>query len=368
MDIDLNFTIQALPGVPTMFNTSNNTTQAGTHGTGGSGGGSDGVDGSALGNSIFLRTGSALTFMAQGAGDLLTLGDQVAFTDDTSFGEGGTNVYVSGNGTVIYNGTTDYPGTITINNANFKVNGQIDTASILVCRNLGFSSQRGMLSGSGTLTGDVFVNSGTISPDTASTLTLGSLTLNSADLSTNTLGSLVHIDIDSSSISSVAAVTGPASLAGTLEIDLSPNAQHGTYTILTSSSITGTFDSVTFTGPTPNYLLSYVPLGNPMYVQFEFLGYPPSSVEPPSKFRGKQKKNKHERYNKLKWTPSPEPDIIGYFIYRNDKQLAMLNRSISAYKDPNRKKRASYIYGITAISSAGKESAQVNFIIAPKGK
>ena len=37
------------------------------------------------------------------------------------------------------------------------------------------------LSGSGTLTGDVFVNSGTISPDTGGTLTLGSLTLNSAD-------------------------------------------------------------------------------------------------------------------------------------------------------------------------------------------
>ena len=60
------------------------------------------------------------------ADDLLTLGDQVAFTDDTSFGAGGTSVFVTGNGTVIYNGTTDYQGTITINNANFKVNGLID--------------------------------------------------------------------------------------------------------------------------------------------------------------------------------------------------------------------------------------------------
>ncbi len=83
VDSYLNFTLQALSGVPTTFNTSNNTTQAGVHGTGGVGA-SNGTDGSALGNSIFLRTGSSLTLMAQDAGDLLTLGDQVAFTDDTS--------------------------------------------------------------------------------------------------------------------------------------------------------------------------------------------------------------------------------------------------------------------------------------------
>ena len=44
------------------------------------------------------------------------------------FGGGGTSVFVTGNGTVVYNGTTDYQGTVTINNANFKVNGLIDEA------------------------------------------------------------------------------------------------------------------------------------------------------------------------------------------------------------------------------------------------
>jgi hypothetical protein len=38
VDSNLNFTIQAFPGVSTTFNTSNNTTQAGTHGTGDPGG------------------------------------------------------------------------------------------------------------------------------------------------------------------------------------------------------------------------------------------------------------------------------------------------------------------------------------------
>lgn len=279
VDSNLNLTLQAFPGIPTTFNTFNNTTQAGTHGNGGPGG-TDGTDGSARGNSIFLRTGSSLTFMAQDDDDLLTLGEQVAFTDDTIFGAGGTAVYVKGNGTVVYNGTTDYQGTVIINNANFKVNGLIDEASVLVCRNVGFSSQRGTLSGVGTLSGNVYVNSGTISPDVGGTLTLGSLFLNSADPVNGTLGSLVHIKIDSSGTSSV-SVNGPASLAGTLEIDLDPNATPGAYTVLTSSGITGTFDSIAFTAATPNYSLSYLPMGNPTFVQFDLLGMlndPPSPL------------------------------------------------------------------------------------------
>ena len=277
LDSGVTLILQALSGIPTTFNTSYNITpiQAGSGGSAGSGGGGDGNSGSALGNSIFLRSNSnpSLVFIANDANDLLILGDQVAFTDDTSFGGTGTSVSVKGNGTVVYNGTTDYQGTVTINNANFKVNGQINEASISVCRNVGFSSQRGTLSGIGTLTGNVVANSGTISPDTGGTLTLGSLTLNSANPGSGALGSLVHIEINSSGTSLV-SVTGSASLAGVLEIDLDPNAVPGTYTVLTSSGITHTFDSVTFTGTTPNYSLSYLPLGSPTFVQFDFLGYP----------------------------------------------------------------------------------------------
>jgi len=273
VDNNLNFTIQAFSGIPTIFNTIDNVTQAGIHGVGGPGA-EDGVNGSAMGNSIFLRSGSSLTFMAQDVNDLLTLGNQVAFADDTAFGVGGTNIFVRGNGTVVYNGTTDYSGTIIINNANFKVNGLINGASMYVCRSIGFGQQRGTLSGMGTVTGNVFANSGIIFPDTASTLTLGSLSLTSADQNNNTLGSLVHIKIDSNGTSLI-SVTGPASLAGTLEIELDANAQPGIYTILNSSGITGVFDTVTFTGTVPNYTLSYLPVGNPTFVQFNFLGNTP---------------------------------------------------------------------------------------------
>lgn len=275
VDSDLRLNIQALPGIPTIFNTSNNTTQAGIHGTGGPGDTSDGFDGSALGNSIFLRTGSSLMLLANDIDDLLTLGEEVSFVDDTSFGGMGTSVQVTGNGTVVYNGTSDYQGTILINNANFKVNGHIDQAPISVCRNISLSSQRGTLSGIGTMTGDVFVNSGTISPDNGGTLTLGGLDLRSANPISGALGSLVHIEIDSSGTSLV-SVTGAAALAGILEIELNSDALPGAYTVLTSSGITGAFDSVAFLGTTPNYSLAYLPIGTPTFVQFNFLGFPSS--------------------------------------------------------------------------------------------
>ncbi len=286
IDSNLILTIQAISGTPTLFNTSNNSTQAGIHGTGGPGG-MDGSDGSALGDSIFLRTGSSITFIAQATNDLLTLGNQVAFTDDTSFGTGGTSIYIKGNGTVIYNGTSNYQGTVKIDNANFKVNGLIDQAPIFVCRNSSFSAQRGTLSGHGTLTGTVFANSGTISPDPGQTLTVGSLTLNSA--TSNSLGSLIHFDVNSNGTSLI-AVNGAATLAGTLEINLDATAQPGNYTLLTSNGITGTFDKILFTGKIPRYTLSYLPVGAPTYVQFNFLGYPPptppTSVDIPATVNG----------------------------------------------------------------------------------
>lgn len=271
VDSGLNFTIQALSGIPTNFNTANDTIQSGTGGQGGFGG-SNGLNGSALGNSIFLRTGSSLTLRAEDPNDILTLGDQVSFTDDTNFGGGGTIIFVRGNGTVIYNGTSDYQGSITVNNTIFKVNGEIDNAAIFVCRD-NVLSPRGILSGTGTLTGSVFANSGAISPDSGGTLTLGSLTLNPA--AGSSLGSVVHVNINAGGTSLV-AVTGPTSLAGALEINLEANAIPGQYTFLTSSGITGTFDSVivtSATGKTPNYTLSYLPVGAPTYVQLNFLGF-----------------------------------------------------------------------------------------------
>ncbi len=329
VDSGLNFTIQALDGIPTVFNTANNTVQAGAHGTGGDGG-TDGLDGSAAGSSIFLRAGSSLTCNSLGTSDLLTLGEGVAFTDDTDFGAGNTRIFVRGNGTVIYNGTCQYQGSVIVNNANFKVNGEIEDAAFSICRNIGFSPQRGTLSGKGIVLGDVFVNSGIISPDAGEMLTLGSLILNPADSNSGTLGSKVHIKIDSQGDASSVVVTGSASLAGVLEIDLDPNAAQGTYIILTSSAITGSFDSVKFTQDIPNYTISYLPLENPTFVQLTFSGFPPppppqppvAVLMPPSHLKGKQIKTRcfenKKSTNLLTWDPPTYgPDPLSYRIYRD---------------------------------------------------
>lgn len=272
VDSDLNLTVRALSGTPTAFNTEYNITQAGSHGSGSSSS-FDGMDGSAAGNDIFLRTGASLTLMAQDSVDTLTIGNVIDISDDTMFGAGGTSIYVKGNGTVISNGISSYQGMMKIDNANFKLNGNIDAPSVYVCRNASSSLQRGSLSGSGSLSGNVYVNSGSISPDDTQTLSLGSLTLNST--TDYSAGSLVHINVKPAGSSSV-AVTGPVSLAGTLEIDIDPiTTPGGIYTILTSTSITGAFDSISFTnGSAPQYTLSYLPIGAPTYVQFEFLGNP----------------------------------------------------------------------------------------------
>jgi hypothetical protein len=367
VDSNLNFTLQALSGIPTTFNTVNNTVQAGIGGASGSGGGSDGSNGSALGNSIFLRTGSSLTFLAEDVDDLLTLGDQVAFVDDTIFGAGGTSVFVRGNGTVVYNGATDYQGSIMINNANFKVNGQIDVAPVSVCRNSSFSTQRGTLSGIGTLTGNVFANSGIISPDTNGTLTLGSLSLSSAEPSDPTSGSVVHSVINASGTSLV-AVTGAASLAGKLEVELDSNAQTGTYILLTSSGIAGTFDLVSFTGETPNYTLSYLPIGAPTFVQFDFLGYPPSIVvEPASNLQGVQIQNSfgfvYELYNQLTWTLSISPNVAGYTISRDGEVIATVNAATSLYQDHNRPRGVLSVYSVVAFDNSGTTSSAVTVTV-----
>lgn len=344
-----------MTGVSTRFNTSNNTTEAGTPGNGNSEA-FNGLDGSALGNSIFLRAGSSLTCMALNIEDRLTLGDGVSFVDDTSFGAGGTSIFVSGDGTVIYNRIADYSGTISINNANFKVNGTINTAPIYVCRNRDFSLQPGTLSGGGTLTGNVYVNSGKISPDAAGTLIFGSLTLNSADIINGTLGSLVHIEIDHSQTSLV-SVTGSVALAGMLELAIDASAQPGTYRVLTSSGITGTFDAISFMGETPNYSLSYLPVESPTFVQFDFLGF----LQSGSDFQGEQKKNnfgfEYELYNQLTWTASSSSQVTGYYIYRDELKIATLDASTLSYQDHNRPTGESFVYALVGFDSDGNVSS-----------
>lgn len=361
VDSDIELTIQALPGIPTFFNTSNNRVEAGAGGIGGPDA-ENGDAGRSLGESIFLRSGSHITLSAPNSEDLLTLGDEVSFIDDTNFGAGGTYIIVQGDGTVIYNGTSNYQGSITINSANFKVNATIGSANVSVCRN-NVTKKRGTLSGRGSLTGNVFANSGTISPDPNLTLTLGTLTLSSAAV--GALGSLVHTEINATGTSLV-SVIGNAQLAGILEIDLASDAQPGNYILLTSSNITGTFDSISFTRTTPDYSLSYLPTGAPTFVQFTYRG-PVITITPPRNLTGVQQKNNfgifYELFNTLQWQPSTSENVQGYLIYRNNVLLATVDASTTSYQDHDQPRGVRTVYALESFDEQGNTSDQVTVTI-----
>ena len=95
-------------------------------------------------------------------------------------------------------------------------------------------------------------------------------------------------------------------------------------------------------------------------------------MNPPSNLQGKQKKNdfgfEYELYNQLTWTPSPSPEIIGYFIYRDGKKIASVDASTHTYQDHDRKKGVSYTYAVTAFNSAGIESSPVTYRHQPQLK
>ncbi len=189
----------------------------------------------------------------------------IPMSADWTAGSGaGASLQVTGTGTVILGGTNSYIGSTTVSSGTLSL-----LNSTLYAGGAGPDSQVTISLGA-TLKGTGTINSpatvfGTLSPGGNSIGTLhdtGPLTLSA--------GSVLHIGINSSGTSLV-SVVGPASLAGNLQIDLDPSAQPGTYTILSSSAIAGTFHSVAFTGPTPNYKLSYLPVGAPTYVQLDLL-------------------------------------------------------------------------------------------------
>lgn len=117
----------------------------------------------------------------------------------------------------------------------------------------------GTLNLSGSVIGNVTINSGGILSGNA---TIGGNLTNSG---------AVHVDINSGGTSLV-AVTGTTSLAGTLEAGIASNTLSGTFTVLTSSAITGNFSNVRFTQTTPaQYTVSYLPAGAPNRIELYFI-------------------------------------------------------------------------------------------------
>ncbi|MBF8264007.1 MAG: hypothetical protein HW387_1672 [Parachlamydiales bacterium] len=139
------------------------------------------------------------------------------------------------NGILVMSGNNSYSGGTTVSAGHLIVNGNL--SSIL---NAVTVSAGAYLSGTGTIAGDVDVL-GSITPgNSIGTITVGSLTLHPA--------SITNIEIDPASASLI-AVTGAALLDGQLNIQMDAGSYStADYTILTSASLSGTFNSVVISG------------------------------------------------------------------------------------------------------------------------
>jgi len=324
-----------------------------TAGIGGTAAGSSGEDGSSLGQDIFIQSGASVNFQIDSILTMSTPIEGAGLLSEVT----GPGVTTSGLGTVNLTGVNTYLGGTLIQSGILNLNGSING-------DLNIESA-GTLSGNATVNGNVYSN-GTIWPGLEEMLILGSLSLNTTDTVNGPLESLVHIEIDSSTTSSV-SVAGSASLAGTLQIDLDPSAQTGTYIILTSSAISGTFDSVIFTGMVPTYSLSYLPIGSPTFVQFDFLGY----VEPPSNLQGKQIRERIQGRivytNILRWAPPTSGTPPAYYnIYRSGVLIGTVPAdSPLIFEDSNRALNVVYTYEVVSVSAAGNFSTPALVTVNP---
>jgi len=66
-----------------------------------------------------------------------------------------------------------------------------------------------------------------------------------------------------------------------------------------------------------------------------------------------------EYYNTITWSPSSDPNLSGYLIYRNGMSLTYLSSDVLSYIDHNQGQNVPVTYGIAALDSDNSESSIV---------
>jgi uncharacterized protein with beta-barrel porin domain len=191
-------------------------------------------------NGNVLGTGTSilqLDGMSAAAFDLSRLGPAAQYSGFSNF-----NVLSGSNWS--FSGNSNFAGTVNVDGV-FNLNSAMPNATVVVGRG-------GTLGGNGTI-GNTTI-SGTLSPgNSPGTITMASLTLTAAATY------LVQV---SGSISDRIVVTGTANIAGNVVLEpLTRLTQRTTYTIVTSTGLNGTFNSVnllTANNLARNPVLSYV--------------------------------------------------------------------------------------------------------------
>jgi uncharacterized protein with beta-barrel porin domain len=253
---------------------SGNTATGGAPGTGTTGaGGSAPQPGGAYGQDIFLMSGGTLIFDVSSTFTVAT-----PIQSDLNAGLGGTGggLTMSGSGTLSLNGTNTYTGTTMVNAGTLNVNGSL-IGPVVVNSGAILNGVFSILA-TGSFDGSL-TNSGTVSPGNS----IG--TINVATNYIQNSSGILNIEISPSG-SSVLAVGGLASLAGTVQFTADPGTYTaGTYVFLTAAdSVIGTFTTVNFASLS-GFTQSLVYGSN--FVSLILAGGAPPPPPTPSAFSGK---------------------------------------------------------------------------------
>lgn len=193
---------------------------------------------------ISATTGGAQVKGLAGNGSLV-LGDRslIITTNNNVFTgtiSGTGQVAVQGTGLQTFNGNgAAYTGTTDISGGRLQV-GDLDTPSAVLGGNVTVETA-GMLSGHGTVAGNV-INHGIVMPGgSIGTLTVGG---NYSQAS----GAALNIEVSPTQASQL-KVNGSAALAGTLALQYDPGTYTAkTYTLVAANGVSGKFDTVTSSG------------------------------------------------------------------------------------------------------------------------
>jgi len=194
-----------------------------------------------VGTNALVLDGGTTTLAS---GDILSSGS-LTISDGTL--DAGSGSSVSPSSTTISGGELEDAGTLGGTSTTISGGILLDTGSV----SGSVSVTSGTLDGTGTVSGSVDNTGGTVSPgDAPGTLTVGTTY-------TQGSGATLAIEIDSSTSFSQLAVSGSATLAGTLDLTGTPTlASSDSFEVLTYASHTGTFTTVTGSN-SGSYLADY---------------------------------------------------------------------------------------------------------------
>ncbi len=196
----------------------------------------------------FTATSTIARSVAIAGGSIDTNGNNAVFTQGIT-GSGGLTKL--GTGVLVLNGANSYSGGTVVGNGTLEVGDSLTPSASLSSSGIVTVNNGGSLAGAGTVLGAV-TNGGIVAPGagTIGTLTVGSYTQNPSGILAAQVGPTG---------SSLLKVNGPASLGGTLNLSYGTGFLHpGTYPLLSATSITGGFSTVTGTVPSVTMAQSFL--------------------------------------------------------------------------------------------------------------